>query len=109
MGGQIIMTIICFICASIIFAIGVYARKLEKPMWFYSGSEVDPAKITDVKQYNRENALMWQRYSLWFFAAGLAEFWNGIAAVTFLVGGCTVGVGLLVYSYHKIYKKYQVR
>ena len=109
MAGQIIMCLVSFGCAITLFAIGVYARKLEKPMWFWSGSEVKASQITDVKQYNKENGTMWQLYSLWFFAAGLAEFWNGIVAVTLLMGGCTVGIGLLVFSYNKIYAKYRVR
>ena len=109
MAGKIIMCIVCFGCAILFFAIGIYARKLKKPMWFWSGTEVDPATITDVKEYNRENGVMWQLYSLWYLAAGLAEFWNAVLAVVILVLGCSVGIVLLVSSYLKIHKKYSVQ
>ena len=109
MAGKIIMWMVCFGCAILFFSIGVYAKKLKKPMWFYSGSEVDASQITDVRKYNKENGVMWQLYSLWYFAAGIAEFRNSILALIFLVLGCTVGIVLLVGSYHKIYKKYNVR
>ena len=109
MAGKIIMCTVCFGCAFLFFAIGIYAQKRTKPMWFWSGSEVDASNITDVKQYNKENGIMWQLYSLWFFAAGLAEFFNTVAAVIFLVLSCTVGIGLLIGSYNRIYKKYTIQ
>jgi len=108
MAGKIIMCAVCFGCAALFFAIGVYAKKIEKPMWFWAGSQVDPAKITDVPAYNRENGIMWQLYALWYLAAGIAAFWSSILAVVFLVLGCSVGIALLVSSYLKIEKKYSV-
>ncbi len=109
MAGKIIWWIISFGCAILFYAIGAYAQKLEKPMWFWSGSEVNASQITDIKQYNKENGVMWKLYSLWFAAAGLAEIWNTIAALVILVLACTVGIAVLVHSYQKIYKKYAVR
>ena len=105
--GAIIWYVTMFACAASIFGIGVYAKKLEKPMWFWSGSEVDPASITDVKAYNRENSRMWKVYSLWFWAAGILWIWNEIAALVVLVTGSTVGIGLLIGRYLKIEKKYK--
>jgi hypothetical protein len=78
-------------------------------MWFWSGTEVDPATITDVKQYNNENARMWKLYSLWYVAAGIAAIWNSIVAVVFLVLGCTVGMVIFVGTYNKIHEKYKVK
>ncbi len=106
---MIIWYITCFGCAILFYAIGAYARKLEKPMWFWSGTEVDPAKISDVKEYNRENSIMWKLYSLWYAAAGLAMIWSSAVAIALLVVGSTLGIFLLIFIYHKIYKKYEVR
>lgn len=106
MAGKIIMWAVCFGCAILFFSIGIYAQKMKRPIWFWSGSEVDPSQIMDVKQYNKENGTMWQVYSLWYFAAGLAEFWNTILALIFLVLSCTVGIALLIGSYNRIYEKY---
>ena len=108
MAGKMIMYSVCFCCAILFFAIGVYAQKMKKPMWFWSGSEVDPSQITDIKQYNKENGIMWQIYSLWYFAAGLAEIWNTIASLILLVLSGTIGLAVLVRSYNKIYKKYSM-
>ncbi len=107
MAGKIIMWIVSFGCAILFFSIGVYAQKLKKPMWFWSGMEVKDSQITDVGQYNKENGVMWKLYSLWYFAAGFAEIWNTIIAAIFLVAGCTAGIALLVCTYNRIYNKYR--
>ena len=108
MAGAIIGCIVYFGCAILFYGIGIYAQRLQKPMWFFSGTEVDPQTITDVGQYNRENARMWKLYSLWYVASGAAEIWNSILALAFLLLGCSVGIALLVWSYQKIYNKYKV-
>jgi hypothetical protein len=106
MAGKIIMWCVTFLCALLFFLIGVYSRRRKTPMWFYSGTEVDASKITDVKKYNSENGAMWQLYSLWYLAAGIAEIWSTIIATVILVLGGTVGIAILVTSYERIYKKY---
>ena len=75
-------------------------------MWFWAGTEVDADQITDLKQYNRANARMWKGYSLWFWAAALAEIWSPAAALTLLILGFFVGIPILVGCYLKICKKY---
>lgn len=108
MAGKIICWIVSFGCAVLFYSIGIYATRLEKPMWFWSGTEVDPSKITDIPEYNRANGNMWKLYSLWYVAAGLAEIWNTYAFMTILILGNTLGLVLLIVTYTKILKKYSV-
>ena len=105
--GSMIWCVTIFGCALLFIGIGIYAARLEKPMWFWSGSTVDPETITNVKQYNWENARMWGLYSLWYWVAGFLWFWRPIAAVAFLTVGATLGTGLLVHAYLKIEKRYK--
>jgi len=107
MAGKIIMWIVTFVCAGLFYYIGVYAQRLEKPMWFWSGTQVDIAQITDVRQYNQENGTMWKLYSLWYLAAGVAEIWSTLAAAMLLVLSCTLGIAQLICTYRKIFRKYQ--
>lgn len=109
MNDKIIMWLVCFGCGILFFGIGIYAKKRKEPMWFWSGSQVKASEITDIKQYNKENGIMWQMYSLWYFAAGIAEIWSTGASAVILVLSCTVGLGLLIYTYNRIYKKYKVK
>ena len=101
------MLLVCFGCAFLFLGIGVYARKKKEPMWFWAGTVVDASQITDVKKYNKANGIMWQLYSLWYFAAGVAEIWSTAVSAVILTLSCTLGLGLLVFSYNKIYKKYK--
>lgn len=107
MAGDIIWYFTIFGCAALFVGIGAYAWKLEKPMWFWSGSVVDPDSITDVKSYNRENARMWILYSLWYWAAGIAWIWSHGAALIALTLGCSLGIVILIATYLKIEKKYK--
>ena len=109
MAGLIIWSIVVFGCAILFLSIGIYAEKREKPMWFWAGSTVDESAITDVKAYNKENARMWELYSLWYFASGIIYYWNEIIAIILLVLSCTVGIGILVATFNKIEKKYKVK
>ncbi|MBR6526035.1 MAG: hypothetical protein IKT57_08675 [Clostridia bacterium] len=109
MAGAIIWCVSVFGSAALLYGIGVYAGRSEKPMHFWSGSEVKPEEILDIPSYNRENARMWKLYSLWFWVAGLGYFVNAYAAVIILVIGSTAGGALLVARYLRIEKKYRVK
>ena len=107
MAGTIIWCLTVFGCAALFLGLGIYAKQLKKPMWFWAGSEVDPKTITDVKAYNAENARMWMRYSAWYWVSGFAWFWSEGIALAVMITGSTVGIGFLIYTFLKIEKKYK--
>ena len=107
MAGTIIGCIISLGCAALFYGIGIYASKKKEPMWFWSGTEVDPSTITDIPAYNLENARLWKLYSLWYWAAGLGMFINTLAAFYILMAGGTIGIVLLILRYRRIEKKYR--
>ena len=109
MAGKIIMCIISLICAGMFFGIGVYSGKTIKPMGFWSGSQIDASKITDVPRYNTENSIMWKLYSLLYFGSALAAVFSPIVSAILIMIGCTLGLALLAVAYDKIYKKYSVK
>lgn len=107
MAGKIINFIITLGCAILMYSIGVYAQKKEDPMWFYSGVEVKPSEITNIAQYNKENAKMWKQYSMWFFISTIFALFNSMVSSILLVLGCIPGCFLLIWKYTKIYEKYR--
>ena len=109
MAGKIIWYVTTLGCGILFFSIGIYARKLEKPMWFWSGSTVDSAEITDVKKYNQANSMMWKVYSLVYVLAAFLELWSMTAATILLTAGGTLGAFVLISVYNKIYQKYSVQ
>lgn len=109
MGEKIIMWISVFGSGLLFLAIGIYAWFRKEPMWFWAGSKVDASEITDVKRYNRANGLLWITYSLWYFAAGIAEIWSTDLSVLLLILSCTIGLALLIAAYLWIFNQYRVQ
>jgi hypothetical protein len=107
MAGRIIGCVVYFGCTILFYSIGIYATRIEKPMWFWSGTEIDPSTITDIREYNRANGRMWKCYSLWYFVAGVAAIFNNVASVVLLVLSCTLGIAILIATYNRIYEKYR--
>lgn len=112
MAGTVILLVCCLGSGALFFGIGVHAYGRKSPMWFLSGTEIDPESVTDIPSYNRENGRMWKRYSLLFFLAGLLGLggirWHGctIACLIVIVAAVTVGIWWLVRTYRGIRKKY---
>lgn len=97
------------LAAALLFtAIGVYAWRREKPMWFWADSAPDPATLTDIPAYNRANGKMWLAYSLIFWLSA------PVCLVNETVGGLLMAIlalaalPLLAAAYKKIYRKYHI-
>ena len=110
--GAVIMAVCCFGCGLTFDGIAMWAKKSSKPINFWSGTQVDPEKVTDIPAYNQANAVMWIVYSIPFWLAGLAgcfgflgEVFTMISAVLLAVA-CIPGGFLLVWQYRRIEKKY---
>ena len=94
-------------CAAAFTAIGMYAFRREEPMFFWSGKSVKRQELADVEGYNRANGIMWIVYSIPMWISTISYFWIPKIAVAVLVICCTVGLGVLIYAYQKIYQKYK--
>ena len=104
---KLIFPLIMFPCAAAFTALGIFAWKRKKPMWFWSGSEVKPWQIKDVPAYNKANGWMWIVFSLIFWAAALLSLFDTPAAGILLVVGCLAGIPGLVIAYGRIYRRYK--
>ena len=103
-----IVWLILMLPISVFFTgIGIYARRREKPMWFWSGSEVSEREITDIPAYNRANGNMWIAYSLVFWFSFLFGMFQMEAAGVILAVGCLGGIPVLIIAYNRIYNKYK--
>ena len=108
----IIMALCCFGCAVLFYGIGIWADKSEKPVHFWSGTTVDPTKVTDIPGYNHACAVMWKWYSVPYWLSGifscLDPWYDGsmIVATVLLVAACVPGFIFLVLRYHRIVKTY---
>lgn len=109
MAGKIIMCIISLLCAIMFFCIGIYAKKSSKPMGFWSGSQIDASKITDIQKYNNDNAIMWKIYSLFYFGSSVSAIFSPLVSAILIIISCTLGLGFLIVAYNKICKQYMIK
>lgn len=107
MFGNVLLIVCCWVCAALFLGVALFARRYKKPMWFWSGSTVDPAAIADIPAYNRANSRMWTVFSLPFWVSGLLGFWLPIVSGTLLVVSCFAGIPALILVYSKIFKRYK--
>lgn len=89
----------------ILLGIAVFAWFRKTPMWFFAG--IPTPEVSDVRAFNRANAVIWALFSLPFFAAAGVGVVHRLAAAGIILAGCLLGIPLLVFSYHKICKKYK--
>ena len=105
--GNIFFAGIIWFCALSFFAIALWAFKRKTPMHFWSGSTVQPEEIADIPAYNRANGIMWMAYGASMMLAGVVGLFNiGISAALVMII-CLPGIGVLIFAYKRIYKKYR--
>lgn len=98
--------LICWLCAGVFSGIGLWANRRAEPMHFWSGTTVDPKKISDIPAYNRANARLWMLYGLPYWVVGVTYFWWPGWSVAGLAVWSVGGLGWLIWRYGKIKKQY---
>ena len=88
----------------ILLGIALFAWFRRTPMWFFAG--IQGPEVSNVRGFNRANAVLWACFSLPFFAAAFVGLAYRLAAAAIILGGCLVGIPLIVFAYHKICAKY---
>ncbi len=113
--GMIVMILCSFGCGALILGIGFHCEKTDKPASFWSHSRVLPEQVTDLRAYNQACAVLWKRYSVGYFIAGilscfapLHENWL-IAGTVVIFLTCCPGIPLLIFGYQRIAKRYILR
>ena len=107
--GIIVMVLCCLICGGTFLGLGIWAKKSKKPVHFYSGTTVDPQKVSDIPAYNSENAKMWMIYSIPFWISCVVSIFNVGAAAIIMSAACIPGFLWLIFRYRQICKKYFIR
>lgn len=99
-----------FLFLGILFCgIGAYAWRRKAPMWFWSGTTIDPDTVSDIPSYNRANAIMWMIYSLPYWTGALLNRSMPELAGQFVGWGATLGSLLLIPCHQIIRRIYRRR
>ncbi len=107
--GNYVYLVIMWLAGLIFIGIGIYAMKRNKPMWFWTGSEVPESKVKDVKAYNRANGKMWCGFSVPLFVSGVLIFLHPVLSILIAALTGTVGVAGIIWCYHRIEEKYFIK
>ena len=98
--------IISGICLLIFLGIAIWALCRKTPMNFWAGSTVNPATISNIKKYNKANAIMWFCYCIpLVLGIVIAPIHISVAAAVMSIG-LVFGIGPLIFVYLRIQKKY---
>ena len=106
--GHILIFISALAAGLLFTAIGVYAWRREKPMWFWIEPEIDPASLADIPAYNRANGKMWLIYSLIFWLSAPVSLINDTVGGLLMAILALAGLPVLAAVYKKIYRKYHI-
>ena len=107
MAGWIIYVIMLGGCLLILAGMGLWALIRKTPMHFWSGDVIKPEIISDIKKYNKENAIMWFCYCIPLVISMLiAPFSVDVSAIIVVIG-LVGGIPVLFRTYKKIFNKYK--
>lgn len=102
MVGNIIGMISCFMCAFPFFIISVYGKNSNEPINFWSGDTTLKSKVRNVKEYNKEMAMLYKKCAVAFFITGIGCLILPVIGIIMICLDCTLGFYLVYRNYKKI-------
>ncbi|MGN0339062.1 MAG: hypothetical protein ACI4D0_01055 [Lachnospira sp.] len=106
MAGRIIGFISCVMCAVPLLIIAIYNKDSKEPISFWSGDKTLKGKVTNIKEYNREMALLYKRWAISFIIAGIGVIVIPVVGVILICLDCTLGIYLVYRKYKRILSMY---
>ena len=100
-----------FVIWSIVFlvllGIGIWARKSNKAVGFYTGTK--PPEVTDVRKYNHSVAVLWFVYAGLFELLGLPllVLKQKVPGFLWCIAGVPVITIVMMIIYNRILRKYE--
>lgn len=106
MMGGIVGLVFCLMCAVPFLIISVTNKDSKESINFWSGDTTLKGKVRNVKDYNREMALLYKKYSIAFLFAGIGFVVAPIIGVILICFDCTLGIYFLYKNYKRILSLY---
>lgn len=106
MVGRIVGLTSCVMCAIPFLTIAIYNKDSKEPINFWSGDTTLKGRVKNVKDYNREMALLYKRCFIAFLIAGIGFIVTPIVGVVLICLDCTLGIYLMYKNYKRILNLY---
>ena len=104
--GNIIGLISCLMCALPFFIISIYGKNSDEPINFWSGDTTLKSKVKNLKEYNKEMAVLYKIYAAAFLIAGIGCLILPVMGIIIICLDCTLGPYILYRNYKKILRRY---
>ena len=105
--GNIVFLIIMGFVAMIFTGLGIWVWRKKEPANFWTGQELKPGEIRDVRKYNHALGLMWIGFSvLIWITAIVGSVFGGMTGTVCMIACFVIGIPMLPVTYNVIYKKY---
>lgn len=106
MVGRVVGLISCVMCAVPFLIISIYNKDSKEPINFWSGDTTLKEKVRNIKEYNKEMALLYKRCSIAFLITGIGFLAIPVVGIIFVCFDCTLGLYLMYRKYKEILNLY---
>lgn len=106
MVGRIISFVSCIMCAVPFLIISIYDKDSREPINFWSGDTTLKEKVRNIKEYNKEMALLYKKCSIAFLITGIGFLIMPIIGIILLCFDCTIGIYFMYREYKRILNLY---
>lgn len=94
--------------AMIFMVLGICVINKKEPANFWTGQEVKPGEIGNVKAYNKALGLLWIGLSVLIWVTAIVGFvFGGIVGTICMIATFVIGIPMLPVIYNRIYAKYR--
>ena len=100
--GDLICFGACIFCFLLFAGLGTFVMFSKTPTNFWSGDKFSPEDVSDVKKYNRANAIMWIVYGALYLIPAIVSLFNVLVAGLFIFLLTFIGVPVLIVIYTKV-------
>ena len=103
--GDLICFGACIFCFLLFAGLGTFFMFSKTPANFWSGQKISIENVSDVKKYNRANAIMWIVYGVLYLIPAIVSLFNVLGAGLFILVLTFVGVPVLIVIYTKVIRR----
>lgn len=106
MVARLVGFISCMMCAIPFLIIATYSKDDNDPINFWSGDTSLKDKVKNVREYNKQMAILYKRYAISFLVAGCGWVIHPILGIALTCLVATLGIYLVYRNYKKTLNTY---
>lgn len=106
MAERIVGLIACVMCAIPFLIVSIYNKDSKEPINFWSGDTTLKGKVKNIKDYDRDMALLYKQCSIAFLITAAGFMVMPIIGIILIGLDCTLGIYVMYKKYKRILNRY---